>query len=100
MRVSIVIVNHNYARFLKQAIESALAQTYADTEVIVIDDGSTDDSSEVIRSYGNLIIAVLKNNAGQLSCYTRGLAVSTGDLVLYLDADDYLHPHCVSEVIS
>jgi len=100
MRVSIVIVNHNYARFLKQAIESALAQTYANTEVIVIDDGSTDDSSEVIRSYGNLIIPVLKNNAGQSSCYTRGLAVSTGDLVLYLDADDYLHPHCLGEVIS
>jgi glycosyltransferase involved in cell wall biosynthesis len=100
MRVSIVIVNHNYARFLKQAIESALAQTYDDTEVVVIDDGSTDDSSEVIRSYGDLIIAVFKDSAGQSSCYSHGLAVCSGDVVLYLDADDFLRPHCVNEVIT
>jgi glycosyltransferase involved in cell wall biosynthesis len=100
MKTSVVIVNYNYARFLKQAIESALAQTYANTEVIVIDDGSTDNSAEVIRSYGELIIPVFKNNAGQSSCYSRGLAVSTGDLVLYLDSDDFLHPDCLSEVMG
>jgi glycosyltransferase involved in cell wall biosynthesis len=100
MKVSIVIVNYNYARFLRQAIESALAQTYCDKEIVVIDDGSTDDSAEVIRSYGGLIIPVLKSNAGQSSCYSRGLAVSSGDLVLYLDADDFLNPHCLSEVVS
>ena len=100
MKASIVIVNHNYARFLKQAIESALAQTYCNTEVIVIDDGSTDDSAEVIESYGSLIMPVFKNNGGQSSCYSRGLAVASGDLVLYLDADDYLHSHCLSEVID
>jgi glycosyltransferase involved in cell wall biosynthesis len=100
MKASIVIVNHNYARFLKQAIDSALAQTYQDTEVVVIDDGSTDDSAEVIRSYGNRIAAVFKENGGQSSCYSRGLEVATGDLLLYLDADDYLHSHCISEVID
>jgi glycosyltransferase involved in cell wall biosynthesis len=100
MKVSIVIVNHNHARFLPQAIDSALAQTYADTEVIVIDDGSTDESSEVIRSYGDLVIPVLKSNAGQASCYSRGLEISRGDLVLYLDADDYLLPHCLLEIIT
>jgi glycosyltransferase involved in cell wall biosynthesis len=100
MKASIVIVNHNYARFLKQAIDSALAQTYHDTEVVVIDDGSTDDSAEVIGSYGNRIIPVFKKNGGQSSCYSRGLAVATGDLLLYLDADDYLHSHCISEVID
>ena len=100
MKASIVIVNHNYARFLRRAIESALAQTYCDTEVVVIDDGSTDDSAEVIRSYGDLVVPVLKSNAGQSSCYSRGLAVSSGDLVLYLDADDFLHPNCLSDVVS
>ena len=100
MKASIVIVNYNYARFLHQAIESALAQTYRNTEVVVIDDGSTDDSAEVIRSYGSLIVPVFKNNGGQSSCYSRGLAVANGDLVLYLDADDYLHSHCLSEVID
>ncbi len=100
MKASIIIINYNYARFLHQAIESALAQTHRQTEVIVIDDGSTDNSAEIIRSYGDRIVPVLKSNAGQLSCYSRGLSVSTGDLLLYLDADDYLFPHCISEVIS
>ena len=100
MKVSIVIVNYNYAQFLRQAIDSALAQTYSRTEVIVIDDGSTDDSPGIISSYGDRIVAVLKENAGQSSCYSRGLAVSSGDLVLYLDSDDYLHPDCLSEVVN
>ncbi len=72
LKASIVINNYNYARFLSQAIESALGQTYGDTEVIVIDDGSTDGSAEIIKSYGNRIIPVFKNNGGQSSCYSRG----------------------------
>ncbi len=100
MKVSIIIVNYNYSRFLRQAIDSALAQTYSSTEVIVIDDGSTDDSPAIIRSYGDRIVPVLKENGGQSSCYSRGLAVSSGDLLLYLDSDDYLHPHCLSEVVN
>lgn len=100
MKVSIVIVNHNYATFLRQSIDSALAQTYRDTEVVVIDDGSTDNSIKIIQSFGAAIIAVFKECAGQSSCYSRGLAVSSGDLLLYLDADDYLHPDCLSQVIG
>ncbi|MBV9299831.1 MAG: glycosyltransferase [Verrucomicrobia bacterium] len=100
MKASVVIVNYNYARFLGNAIESALAQTYNDTEVVVIDDGSTDNSAEIINSYGDRIVPVLKSNGGQSSCYARGLAVSTGDLVLYLDSDDFLHPDCLSEVVN
>ena len=99
-KVSIIIVNHNYARFLRQAIDSALSQTYTNTEVIVVDDGSTDDSSAIIQSYGSQIIRILKGNAGQLSCYYSGFAACSGDLVLYLDADDFLYPECVSEVIA
>jgi glycosyltransferase involved in cell wall biosynthesis len=100
MKASIVVVNHNYARFLQQAIDSALAQSYSNTEVVVVDDGSTDRSSEVIESYRERIKAVFENCAGQSSCYSRGLAASTGDLLLYLDADDFLHPDCLSEVIG
>ena len=100
MKASIVINNYNYARFLSQSIESALAQTYRDIEVIVVDDGSTDDSADVIRSYGNRITPIFKDNGGQSSCYSRGFEVANGDLVLFLDADDYLHSHCISEVID
>jgi glycosyltransferase involved in cell wall biosynthesis len=100
MKASIVINNYNYAHFLNQAIESALAQTHGNTEVIVIDDGSTDHSAEIIGSYGDRIVAVFKSNGGQSSCYYRGYEVASGDVVLFLDADDYLHPHCISEVVN
>ena len=100
MRVSIIIINYNCARFLSQAIDSALAQTYADTEIVIVDDGSMDESAEIINSYGSRVRSVFKSNGGQLSCYTRGLASASGRLILYLDADDFLCPECVSEVVA
>jgi len=67
MLVSIIITNYNYGQFLAQAIESALAQTYPQIEVIVIDDGSTDHSAGIIASFGERIFAVFKANGGQCS---------------------------------
>lgn len=89
-RVSIVINNYNYSRFLPSAIESALGQTYRDVEVIVVDDGSTDDSRSVIAKYGDRIVPILKDNGGQASACNAGYAVSHGDVVMFLDADDLL----------
>lgn len=60
--VSIIINNYNYGRFLREAIDSALNQTYPHVEVIVVDDGSTDGSQEIITSYGDRVIPVLKEN--------------------------------------
>jgi cellulose synthase/poly-beta-1,6-N-acetylglucosamine synthase-like glycosyltransferase len=89
---SIIIDNYNYGRLLKDAIDSALAQTYRNTEVIVVDDGSTDNSREIIAGYGDRIIPVLKENGGQASALNAGFAVSQGDVILFLDADDVLLP--------
>ncbi len=86
--VSILINNYNYGRFLREAIDSALNQTYRNTEVIVVDDGSTDNSREIIASYGDRIIPVLKDNGGQASAFNAGFRVSKGDLICYLDSDD------------
>ncbi len=96
--VSIVINNHNYGRFLKDAIESALLQTYAPTEVIVVDDGSVDHSRGVIAGYGGRITPVLKENGGQASAFNAGFARSTGDVILFLDSDDMLLPTAVENV--
>ena len=85
---SVLINSFNYGRFLREAIESALCQTYANVEVIVVDDGSTDDSREVIASFGNRILSVLKENGGQSSALNRGFEVSSGEWVHLLDADD------------
>ncbi|MDP8927081.1 MAG: glycosyltransferase [Actinomycetota bacterium] len=82
--------NHNYGRFLPDAIESALRQSHAHTEVVVVDDGSYDNSRDVISWYGNSVRAIFKENGGQGSAFNAGLEGSTGDVVLFLDADDVL----------
>lgn len=96
--VSIVINNYNYGRFLREAIDSALGQTYPRVEVVVVDDGSTDDSREIIAGYGDRILPVLKENGGQASAFNAGFRASRGGVVLYLDADDILLPDAAAEV--
>lgn len=100
LSVSIIINNYNYGRYLWQAIDSALNQTYPNTEVIVVDDGSTDDSQQVIASYGDRISPILKQNGGQASALNAGFAISQGDIVMFLDADDYLLPDTVEQVVT
>ena len=89
---SIIINNYNYGVFLREAVDSALNQTYLNTEVIVVDDGSTDRSREIIASYGDQIIPVLKGNGGQASAFNAGFAASRGEVVFFLDSDDILLP--------
>lgn len=98
--VSIIIDNYNYGRFLREAVDSALSQTYAHTEVIVVDDGSTDDSREIIATYGDRVIPVLKANGGQGSAFNAGFKVSRGQIILFLDADDFLYPNAVAQVVE
>lgn len=98
--VSILINNYNYGRYLSDAIDSALGQTYLNTEVIVVDDGSTDNSREVIEHYGDRIVAILKENGGQASAMNAGFAASKGEIICILDSDDLFLPEKVSEVVD
>jgi glycosyltransferase involved in cell wall biosynthesis len=98
--VSVVIINYNYSRFLREAINSALNQTYTNMEVIVVDDGSTDDSREIIASYGSRVIPVFKENGGQASAFNAGFAVSTGEIICFLDSDDVWLPTRVQAVVA
>jgi hypothetical protein len=98
--VSILINNYNYAPFLGAAIESALAQTYANVEVIVVDDGSTDSSREIIAQYDNRIVSIVKENGGQASAFNAGFAASTGDIICFLDSDDLFLPEKVSSIVK
>ena len=97
--VSIIVNNFNYGRFLGCAIESALAQTYASVEVIVVDDGSTDSSHAVIRSFGTRVRPLIKDNGGQGSAFNAGFRESYGELILFLDSDDLLEPEAVELVV-
>jgi len=98
-RASVVINNYNYGRFLGPAIESALAQTYPHTEVVVVDDGSADDSRLIINSYGERIVSRYKENGGQGSAFNAGFAACHGDVVIFLDADDVLAKTAVAEAV-
>jgi glycosyltransferase involved in cell wall biosynthesis len=100
MRVSVVITSYDYVAYVGEAIESALAQTHADTEVIVVDDGSTDGSREVIERYADVVRVVAKSNGGQASAINAGFAVSSGDAILFLDADDALRPQAAERVAA
>lgn len=91
-RVSIVIPNFNYGRFVGAAVDSALALDWPDIEVIVVDDGSTDDSRQVLSTYGERITVLAQQNAGPREACNAGFAVSSGDVVVFLDADDVLLP--------
>ncbi|HVW19417.1 MAG TPA: glycosyltransferase family A protein [Solirubrobacteraceae bacterium] len=91
-RVSVVVVNHDYERFVGEAVDSALAQRGVDVEVIVVDDGSTDGSREVLHAYGTRIRLVLQPNRGQAAAVDAGVAEARGGVVLLLDADDRLEP--------
>jgi hypothetical protein len=98
--VSVIVNNYNYDRYLAQAIESALAQTYERTEVVVVDDASTDGSRDVIRRYPRVVPVLKPANAGQGSAFNAGFLASHGDIVIFLDSDDYLEPDAVARVVS
>src|SRR5258708_7454977 len=89
--VSIVIVCYNQARYLPDAIHSALAQTFTDIEVLVVDDGSTDNTRDVVRSFPT-IRYVYQNNQGLAAARNTGIHETTGLYLLFLDADDRLLP--------
>lgn len=90
--VSVIIPNYNYERYLREAIDSALAQTYPNIEIIVVDDGSTDSSREIIESYGSEIRAVFQKNQGVSAARNNGAATSKGEYIAFLDADDVWLP--------
>ena len=97
---SIIINNYNYGRFLPDAIESALNQTYQPIEVIVVDDGSTDNSRSVIADYGEQIISLCKDNGGMASAFNAGFALSQGKFICFLDSDDILLPNAIERAIE
>jgi glycosyltransferase involved in cell wall biosynthesis len=92
IRVSVVIPAYNAAWCVARAIDSALAQDYTHREVIVVDDGSTDATGEILARYGAAIRVVPKRNGGLSSARNAGIRAAGGELVAFLDADDYWLP--------
>lgn len=97
-KITVIINNYNYGRFLAMAIDSVLEQTYPAHEIILVDDGSTDKSREVAEHYADRVKLVFKPNGGQASTFNTGYEQSTGDWIWFLDSDDMLTPDALEEV--
>jgi glycosyltransferase involved in cell wall biosynthesis len=100
LSVDVLIANHNYARYLPAAIESACAQTHPEVNVVVVDDGSTDSSREVLGGFEERVEVVLKEQGGQASALNAGLERCRGEVLLVLDADDFLRPEAAARVAA
>jgi glycosyltransferase involved in cell wall biosynthesis len=99
--VSFCVSNHNYARYLAEVLDGLLAQTYSNTEIIVVDDGSTDDSREVLERYRDRIIVEYLDTAhGQPEACNRAFVLSHGEIVVFHDSDDALHPDAAARLVD
>ena len=90
--VSVIIPCYKQAEYLPAAVDSALAQTYAPVEVIVVNDGSPDDTEKVALGYGSRIVYIHRPNGGLSAARNTAIARARGKYLKFLDSDDYLHP--------
>ena len=98
--VSVIIPTYNRGWVLKEAVESVLAQDFGDYELIVVDDGSTDNSQEILQSYQQDLIVLRQSNRGVSAARNRGIAEASGQLVAFLDSDDLWLPHKLSHQVG
>lgn len=104
MLVSVIITNYNYEKYIVEAIESVLNQTYKNFELIIVDDGSKDQSRRIIQpyqlQYPNKIKLILQENGGQGSAFNAGFDASTGEIIAFLDADDYWYENKLEKIVE
>ncbi len=99
-RVSVIVTNYNYACYVCDSIQSVLDQTYGNIEIIVVDDGSTDGSPEHISGFGKRITPLYRDHQGQCAAFNAGFAASTGEIIVFLDADDRLISDAVERFVA
>jgi len=96
VRFSILMPVYNRERYVRQAVESVLSQTFTDFEVFAIDDGSTDGSAEILKSFGNRIKLIQQRNQGPEVARNAGAALAQGEYLAFLDSDDFLFPSALA----
>jgi glycosyltransferase involved in cell wall biosynthesis len=98
--VSIVIPCYKQAEYLAETIDSALAQTYRPLEILVVNDGSPDDTEKVAKSYGDKIVYIYRENGGLSAARNTAIAKATGFYLKFLDSDDQLHPEQIARQVE
>jgi glycosyltransferase involved in cell wall biosynthesis len=100
MKVSVIIPTYNRAHLLPESVGSVLSQGYESVEVVVVDDGSTDNTEEVVRSLGERVIYIRQKNSGASAARNYGVLCSSGEYVQFLDSDDVLLPTCIEKLAA
>ena len=102
-KVSIVIPVYNVAKYLRKCMDSVLAQTYSSLEIILVDDGSPDESGEICDSYAqqdSRVVVIHQQNAGAANAKNAGLDRATGDYITFIDSDDYVEPDWIERLVD
>lgn len=99
-QVSVIIPAYNGARYIQQAIESVFTQTYANWELIIVDDGSTDNTREVVQQYGHKLREFSQENQGVAAARNRGILEAQGELIAFLDQDDWFLPDKLMQQVA
>lgn len=98
--VSIVTPVYNQKKYLERTVDSVLNQTYPNIQYIIVDDGSTDGSDEIIKTYEGLLKSITTENRGQAAALNLGWSLCTGHYFSYLSADDLINPYCIEKLVS
>ena len=99
-KVSVILPTYNRANYIARALDSILVQTYKDYEIIVVDDGSTDATSEVLKHFSDKIKYIRQSNQGSATARNRGIQESKGEYIAFLDSDDYWVPEKLQEQVN
>ena len=103
MKISIIIPVYNVAQYLDKALDSVVNQTYKDIEIICVNDGSTDNSLQIIENYAKKdkrIKVINQDNSGLYVVRQNGVKVATGDYITYVDGDDWLDADACDKIVS
>ena len=100
MRVSVIVPVYNREKTIRRCIDSILEQTYENIELIVINDGSTDDSLKIIESYGKKLKLIDQKNGGVSVARNKGIQVATGEAIIFVDSDDYIDSTFIGEMVK
>lgn len=99
-KVSVIVPAYNCSKYINKCIDSIINQTYDDIEPVIVNDGSKDNTREILEQYGDKIKLINKENAGVAEARNTGIKAATGDYIMFLDSDDYLELDCIEDIVT